>query len=259
MSSHPAIFLRCGDAGAFRNSPAIAVMPEHRGIATGRVARQSTADSGDRRGRAKSPSLFGGHALPNAGDVTAVVCRPTLPGRTCAVPRNAHPDPPNQGCREPRAVRTNPTAAGQARLYADLAPNGRNEKTRLRGFDHLLSHGAQERTRTSTKLPPLAPEASASTNSATWATQETNCAGEPRMCQQHFAINTNIDRALRRNEKTRLRGFDHLLSHGAQERTRTSTKLPPLAPEASASTNSATWATQAANYAEAFGGCQRIL
>ena len=30
-------------------------------------------------------------------------------------------------------------------------------------------HGAQERTRTSTTVKPLAPEASASTNSATWA------------------------------------------------------------------------------------------
>ena|GEM_PF-5429759 len=32
-----------------------------------------------------------------------------------------------------------------------------------------LENGAQERTRTSTALRPLAPEASASTNSTTWA------------------------------------------------------------------------------------------
>ena len=38
-------------------------------------------------------------------------------------------------------------------------------------FAGLIS-GAQKRTRTSTELPPLAPEASASTNSATWALQE---------------------------------------------------------------------------------------
>ncbi len=33
----------------------------------------------------------------------------------------------------------------------------------------ISENGAQEKTRTSTTLRPLAPEASASTNSATWA------------------------------------------------------------------------------------------
>jgi hypothetical protein len=36
-------------------------------------------------------------------------------------------------------------------------------------FNHLQVNGAQERTRTFTAVKPLAPEASASTNSATWA------------------------------------------------------------------------------------------
>lgn len=37
-------------------------------------------------------------------------------------------------------------------------------------FQHLVGiFGAQERTRTSTSIRTLAPEASASTNSATWA------------------------------------------------------------------------------------------
>ncbi len=177
-------------------------------------------------------------------------------------------EPPRMGSRRPPYPRTRRPSSGHAgttgcspkcmkpgiaRLH-EIASD-RNEKTRLRGFDHLLSHGAQERTRTSTKLPPLAPEASASTNSATWATQEENFAGEPRVCQQDVEENFPRD-PCRRYEKTRLRGFDHLPSRGAQKRTRTSTKLPPLAPEASASTNSAIWATQGANYAEASGGCQ---
>ncbi|MEN4940149.1 hypothetical protein ABE571_18830, partial [Stenotrophomonas sp. TWI273] len=57
------------------------------------------------------------------------------------------------------AARSSVTAADAARIVRGRVQGGRNEKTRLRGFDHFLSHGAQERTRTSTKLPPLAPEA----------------------------------------------------------------------------------------------------
>ena len=58
-----------------------------------------------------------------------------------------------------------------------LNAQARNEKSRCLcsgffGLDHPLKDGAQEKTRTSTPLRELAPEASASTNSATWAGEE---------------------------------------------------------------------------------------
>ena len=81
--------------------------------------------------------------------------------------------------------------------------------------DKALRIGAQEKTRTSTTIQLPAPEAGASTNSATWA---------------YATV------------------YYYLTMFGAQEKTRTSTTLQSLAPEASASTNSATWASS--NFAE---------
>jgi hypothetical protein len=44
-----------------------------------------------------------------------------------------------------------------------------SNRQQVKDFNHLRASGAQERTRTFTAVKPLAPEASASTNSATWA------------------------------------------------------------------------------------------
>src|SRR5690606_42150695 len=72
--------------------------------------------------------------------------------------------------------------------------------------------GAQENTRTSTAVRPLAPEAIVSTNFTTWAgtAVETDQVQSPCM--------------------------------GGEEKTGASTAVKPLAPEASVSTNFTTWA-----------------
>jgi hypothetical protein len=189
------------------------------------------------------------------------------------------------------------------------------KKARLRGLDHSTV-GAQKRTRTSTEFPPLAPEASASTNSAIWALQE------PQFCPGATVVSTVCDEILQQRRHGTFRGLVmhalrarahasgirhqasgirhpvwgmghesvHLRSvavawrrhvaHprqctgaqksagnkkppdysegsmiGAQKRTRTSTELPPLAPEASASTNSAIWALQEREFC---GDCRSV-
>ena len=51
-----------------------------------------------------------------------------------------------------------------------------------------MVNGAQEKTRTSTTIRSLAPEASASTNSATWARQRNVSSRATYCCQPAFAL-----------------------------------------------------------------------
>src|ERR1700731_61711 len=70
---------------------------------------------------------------------------------------------PARGCAVARAHLSQPRADATRRIGAEAA---RAWPTEMKG---AWAHGAQERTRTFTAVKPLAPEASASTNSATWA------------------------------------------------------------------------------------------
>src|SRR5690606_14768782 len=90
--------------------------------------------------------------------------------------------PLSEQSQAPQPIEGSPLAAGHVVSLCSTATT-RHKKTRLRGL-FRLSRGAQERTRTSTELPPLAPEASASTNSATWATQERDYA--ERLCERQY-------------------------------------------------------------------------
>src|SRR5262249_50272276 len=96
-------------------------------------------------------------------------------------------------------------------LYRQTARPSGTEKT-----DHR-SDGAQERTRTFTTLRPLAPEASASTNSATWAQAARTRPGRPRRFRRRILS--------RKSPKSRRKGvFKTVFLHPPPRPRRTFTK-----------------------------------
>ena len=72
---------------------------------------------------------------------------------------------------DPRGSLAEPKGPAQTRshqaAWLTCSRPAKDESPHRCGLSFII--GAQKRTRTSTELPPLAPEASASTNSATWA------------------------------------------------------------------------------------------
>ena len=118
--------------------------------------------------RESTPGLPSAHApLKRAGLALPVICLYTASNvqpphdfsRPCAAAQDGQQNPP-QKCPVPlQRLRVAANNAAK-RLAADKKNPDRVG---------IICRGAQERTRTSTVLPPLGPEPSASTNSATWA------------------------------------------------------------------------------------------
>ncbi len=164
-------------------------------------------------------------------------------------------------------------SVSQSGVVARYVSNAQNNKADT-FVSALLSIGAQEKTRTSTPLRALGPEPSASTNSATWASRlaalcsarrEVRIIGDRKLLSS-FGLKNFAQPALRtaqraavsapmlhaqigagaENNKADACASALLINTGAQEKTRTSTPLRALGPEPSASTNSATWASNIA-------------
>ena len=97
----------------------------------------------------------------HAGDPTHWISHKTITAAIYARPRVALKQGMVDALRQARPTSSRPQKTPPERGLVYLAWT--------RGDAGEQSYGARERTRTSTELPPLAPEASASTNSATRA------------------------------------------------------------------------------------------